>query len=190
MTSPQPPGSGLPPFEQNFLAVSLKVGSALLSDNRALTLFLREADTIKAIVNDCDYDFLSQQVVVPRYQGMEDSSRNWSLFMLLDHLCQVNRSILRTVDALKSGIAPLGVLEVADFKPNLDCDAESIDQFRDLIWDFDSGIRDRMPLRGTPSYAHPWFGPLDAHGWLCLAMFHQRIHRKQARKIAAMLGQA
>jgi hypothetical protein len=188
MTSLQPPGSGLPPLERFFLHVGLQVGSAVLPDRRALDLFRREADTILEIVDDADYDFASQQVLVPRFQGMEDSSRRWSLFMVLDHLCRVDREILRTIDVLRDGITPRGEIEIAWYKPDADCGAETMDEFRHLIGEFCRTISSQFPLRGTPRFAHPWFGPQDAHGWLCLAAFHHRIHRKQARKIAAMLG--
>lgn len=172
------------------MSAALKCGSAVLSDQRTLRIFLREADTILKIVDDSDYDFASQEVLIPRYQGMEDSSRNWSLFMVLDHLCKVNREIQRTINVLRDGITPRGEIEIAWYKPDRGCGAEVIDEFRNVVWDYESAIRENVPLRGTPRFAHPWFGPLDAHDWHCLAAFHHRIHRKQARKIAAMLGQA
>ncbi len=189
MPNLQPPGAGIPPLERSFLYGVMKFGSAFLSDRKALTLFQREAATILQIVDDADYDFASQQVLVPRFQGMEDSSRNWSLFMVLDHLCLVNRDILRTIDVLRDGITPRGEVDISFYKPDADCGAEVIGEFRDLVWEFQSQVQSKMPLRGTPAFRHPWFGPLDAHGWCCLAALHQRIHRKQARKIAAMLGQ-
>jgi len=30
------------------------------------------------------------------------------------------------------------------------------------------------------------FGPLDAHGWLCLAGIHHAIHRRQLERILAV----
>ena len=38
------------------------------------------------------------------------------------------------------------------------------------------------------TYPHPWYGKLTAHGWHCLAAFHQRAHRHQMEKIIAGLG--
>lgn len=189
MTTLQPPGNGLPAFERVVLGTALKIGSALMSDDRLLAMFAREASTILTIVDEADYDRASQQVLIPRLSGIEDSSRNWSLFMVLDHLCQVNRDILRTIDRLKDGIVPGGEVNIASYKPDPDCGAEMVDRFRDDVWDFDGEIRQRLPLRGTPRFDHPWFGPLDAHSWLSLAAVHQRIHRKQARKIITLLGQ-
>ena len=153
-------------------------------------MFAQEANTILDIVEDNDYDFSSQQVLIPRIQGMEDSSRNWSLFMVLDHLCRVNRDIIRTIDVLRDGVTPRGEIDIAFYKPDPDCGAETIQQFRMLVHDYSIEIGRLMPLRGTPVFSHPWFGSLNAHEWHCLAAFHHRIHRKQARKIAAMLGQA
>ena len=184
-------GSGLPPFEQNFLNVGLKLGSAFMSDTRALQFFLKEATDILDLVDDVDYDFASQRVLIPRYRGMEDSSRKWSLFMVLDHLCRIDREILRTIDVLHDDIQPRGEFDTAWYKPDQDSGAETINEFRDLLLEFREIIEVKFPLRrGTPRFAHPWFGTLDAHQWLCLAAYHHRLHRKQSRKIAAMLGQA
>ena len=184
-------GTGLPPVEQAFLSTSLKLGCSLMSDARALQFFLKEAGDIIDLVDDVDYDFASQRVLVPRFRGMEDSSRKWSLFMVLDHLCRVDREILRTIDVLNDDIQPRGEFDTAWYKPDQDCGADIIDEFRDLIFEFKETVEVKCPLsRGTPRFAHPWFGSLDAHQWLCLSAYHHRLHRKQARKIAAMLGQA
>ena len=191
MNTLQSPGSGLPPLEQSLLQIGLKLSSAFKSDHGALQFFHQEAYAIIELVDNVDYDFASQRVLVPRFRGMEDSSRNWSLFMVLDHLCRVNREILRTIDVLHDGIEPRGEFDISWFKPDHDCGADSIDEFRDIVLEFQRLIEGKAPLRrGHPKFPHPWFGILDSHQWLCLAGFHHRIHRKQARKIAAMLGQA
>ena len=47
------------------------------------------------------------------------------------------------------------------------------------------------PLReacGDTTYAHPWFGPLDARGWQALAAFHLDLHRVQIERILAGLA--
>ena len=188
--SPEPPASGIPAFERTFLNVTLRTASAFMSDNRALNKFVRESETLLALIDDCDYDQASHPVLIPRYQGMEHSSRKWSLFMVLEHLCLVNRDVLRTIDLLKSHVVPRGEIDTADYKPDPASGAEMIDQFRDMSWDFDGAIRKLMPLRGTPGFTHPWFGSFNAHDWLCFAAFHQAIHRKQAFKILALLGRA
>lgn len=38
-------------------------------------------------------------------------------------------------------------------------------------------------------FPHPWFGPMDAHGWHALAGGHMSIHRVQIERILAGSGQ-
>lgn len=188
MTDLQAPGAGLPPFELAWLNGMFRVGRTLLSDRRAMAMFLSEGRTIVDLIEQTDIDFASQQVLVPRYPGMEDSSRNWSLLMVLDHLCRVDREILRTIDVLRDGIVPRGEIDIADYKPDPDVDARIIDEFLVLVNEYETRVTQLMPLKTQARFPHPWFGLLDAHGWHCLAAVHHRIHRRQARKIATLQG--
>jgi len=46
---------------------------------------------------------------------------------------------------------------------------------------------DRVPnLHCKMRHTHHQFGPLDAHGWHCLAAIHQNIHRKQIERIVVI----
>ncbi len=184
----QPPGAGLPEFERAALNFVLRAVSLVTSDSRALSLFQREANRVLEIADAMDADRASQQILVPRYQGMEDSSRNWSVLMVCHHLCLVNYEIMRVIDALKQGIAPLGEISIADYKPDADVGLEVIDDFRRLAVDYGHFVRSNIKLATDLRFPHPWFGPLDGHQWHCLAAVHQRIHRKQAQKIMALLG--
>ena len=190
MSDLQPPGAGIPPLERAFLKAILKSTSAFQSASRLVNKFMFEAQVILELVDENDYGFCSQQVIVPRFPGMEDSSRNWSLFMVLDHLCQVDQDILRVIDLLHDGVVPRGTPSIADYKPDPDCGAETIDRFRNLVHEFSGRVREMGSLRGPHRFPHPWFGPMTAQEWLALAAAHHGIHRKQARKIAAMIGQA
>jgi hypothetical protein len=38
-------------------------------------------------------------------------------------------------------------------------------------------------LKSAVSFAHPWFGPLDAWGWHTLAGEHMAVHRVQIERI-------
>jgi hypothetical protein len=188
----QPPGAGLPDLERQILDLALKVGSFVMSDNRALRLFRREAELLCEFgEGDESYDPF-QQIVIPRVIGIEDSSRNWSVMMVLDHLCQTNQDMLTATKALHEGIVPRGEVDVALYKPSPDIGFEVLDQYRELSAEYCLTIERLIETRGQLSavarFRHPWFGLLNAHQWHCLAAFHQRIHRRQAQKIIAMLG--
>ena len=182
--------AGLPPFEKFYLNALLKFGSAFRSDKAILADFQQSAADICQIMDEQDLGVLSQEILVPRLQGIEHSSRNWSALMVLDHLAQVNRIITETIRSLRNNSQPFQVIRLEDFKPHPDVGAEAIDDFRDSAQRYWSFVTSHQPLRTSLTFAHPWFGRLDGHGWHCLAAAHQRIHRRQIFKILAMIGVA
>lgn len=182
--------NGLPPFERFYLNLFLKVGTAFRSDEAILSDFRTSATDILRVVDENDLGSLSQIIRIPRLQGIEDSSRQWSVLMVLDHLNQVNKAIMDTVRSLKSNSHPLSKIQIADFKPSTDTGEEAIDQFRDGCQRYWSFAKSHQPLRTTLTFNHPWFGNLDGHAWHSLAAAHQRIHRRQIYKIMALQGVA
>ncbi len=188
----QPPGAGLPRLEQAFLSTTFKCATAVLSDRRAMALFNKETDRLLRFAKDDESYDISAPLLIPRVIGIEDSSRNWSVLMVLEHLCMVNSDILTAIGLLLNGESPEYVLATKDYKPSPDAGYDVIQKFEqvnsDYVGNVESLIQSRGSLRSSARYEHPWFGPLDAHQWHCLAAIHQRIHRRQTQKIVAMLG--
>lgn len=188
------PESGIPNWEKSFLNVVFKAGSLVLSDNSALAMFQAESDEIHRLATeDNSYDVFDP-LLIPRMMGIEESSRRWSVMMVLEHLCMVNRDMLRVIESLSSGVVPRGKIDISLYKPQPDLGYETAEEFVEvnnefLLRCFDL-IRANGRLKSKFKYRHPWFGPLNAHQWCCLAAVHQRIHRRQAQKIIAMLGVA
>jgi len=189
----QEPGAGLPWLENAVLNTTFKLATAVMSDGRAVKLFNKESERLLKYADQGgeSYD-VSQELLIPRVIGIEDSSRNWSVLMVLDHLCLTNREMLLTINSLLNGTAPHRELKIEDFKPSPDVGFDVIERYRQMSSDYvgnvESLINSRGSLRSSARYTHPWFGPLDAHQWHCLAGIHQRIHRRQAQKLIAMLG--
>ena len=188
----QHPGAGLPSLERAVLNAVLKTGSVFLSEKRALQLFLREADELVRIADEDESYDVFQPVLIPRIVGIEDSSRNWSVMMVLEHLCLTNRDMLAAITDLTDGIVPRGEIDIALYKPSPDVGFDVLDRFREITFEYyraiENLIENHVSLKTDSRYAHPWFGRLNAHQWHYLAGYHQRIHRKQAQKIIAMLG--
>ena len=184
----QPPGAGLPAFEKFYLNIGFKIGTAVMSDDRALGLFDRMSTGILRFIAPIDIGVLSDPFLIPRLQGMEDSSRNWSVLMVLEHLNMVNRAIMLTIRELHSNRAPFDEVKIAHYKPSPDVDAGVIDEFQETNRRYRNFVLSHKPLRTSMQHVHPWFGFLDGHSWHVLAAVHQRIHSRQIQKILSLHG--
>lgn len=178
-----PPGAGLPLPE--LIIARLLFRFRRWNGNRQSfnQKFQEERDAIGALVRSCDPEIAAQRVLIPRLRGLEDSSRNWSVWMTLDHLRIVNHGIARTIESLGKGIATPGKASTAAVKPSLDASAEILPKFEkscDIVLANVAAISD-LKTRGR--FAHPWFGPLDAAGWHALVAGHMAIHRSQIEHI-------
>lgn len=188
----QRPGAGLPWLERSAGLLLLKAVSIFLTERFGLKLFQQETERILRLAEgDESYDAF-HPLLIPRVIGIEDSSRQWSVMMVLEHLCMTNTDMLNVIKALSDGIVPRGEIDVALYKPTDDVGYDVLDRFRELNRQYVQTINRILESRGNLStserYKHPWFGDLSAKQWNFLATLHMRIHRRQIKKIIAMLG--
>ena len=152
--------------------------------------FGRERARIREIVQSLDSLSLAQPTLIARVRGLEDSSRNWSVLMTLEHLRIVHQEMRRVIYDLACGRTPSGTASTAAVKP---ASGVSISVLADYEASCDallSAAAAPKNLRTAVRFAHPWFGPMDAHGWYALAASHLRIHRVQIERIVAALNAA
>lgn len=176
-----PPGAGLPRIE-------LLVGRTLFrlrrwrGDAAAFTAdFVAERARVGSLIGGLDDAAAARRVLIARIRGLEDSSRFWSVWMTLDHLRIVHRAIAGVLRELALGRTPPGAASTAAVKPSAEVDGA-------VVADYERSCDELLAAfpaapRATPSYPHPWFGPLDAAGWHALAGTHLRIHREQIERI-------
>jgi hypothetical protein len=182
-----PPGAGLPKPEL-FIARMI-FGWFRRSRSRAAltTMFEAERAAILRLAASCDPATGARRTLIQRLPGLEDSSRDWSVFMTLEHLRIVHEVVGESIRSLSEGIVPERVASTAAVKPSMEVDATAIDAF-DRSCDRLQAVVAAIPdLRTAASYRHPWFGPLDAAGWHAMASFHLRLHRKQVEAILAAM---
>lgn len=187
----QPPGAGLP-WGELLLAryVLLPLACRKLDWARSGRLFQKEGQKVLALLDALPAERRTERVLIPRLRGMEDSSRNWSAAMAVEHLNIVGRRFLGVIASLRAGNVPPGTASTADVKPRgEETAAETRAKFVTLL--ADSAAADGLPpmLPGAgPRYLHPWFGPMEAHRWHALNGLHQGIHRQQLEAIRDGLG--
>jgi hypothetical protein len=149
--------------------------------------FNRERRLIRQLVQSCDQDSLARRVLIARAIGMEDSSRKWSVLMTLDHLRIVHGEMARVIGDLSSGKMPTGTASTATVKPSPQVRADVIGEYEKSCDALLATVTAATSMKTQLRFAHPWFGPMDAHGWHALAAGHLGIHRVQIERICAGL---
>lgn len=182
-----PPGAGLPKVEL-WIGRALFVWKRRFGDRDAFNArFHKERAAIRRLVDACDPEAGATRVLIRRPRGLEDSSRHWSVWMTLDHLRIVNTSIARTISFLAKDQVPPGISSTADVKPSPEAGAAVGPAYERSCDSLISTVAAVRNLKTRARYTHPWFGPLDAFGWHCLAVGHMGLHKTQIERILARL---
>jgi hypothetical protein len=181
------PGAGLP-FPESIIARTLfHWASWRGSREQSIALFKQERAAIAELVASLDDRQLCQPVLIDRLRGLEDSSRNWSVLMTLDHLRIVNRNMTGTILTLSKGSTPNRKVSTAAVKPNPDVTKVVIYEYELGCDNFLNSVTAIPNLKSRARLVHPWFGALDACGWHTLIARHMSIHRRQIESIIARL---
>lgn len=182
-----PPGAGLPKVELLIARMLFAWGRATGSRAAFDSEFRGERDAVRALYEKCDPQQGSVRVLIPRPVGLEDSSRNWSVWMTLDHLRIVHISFTRVIGALAKEITPDGKADTAAVKPHTDATSDIIAPYERSCDQLLEQIAAVPDLNTKARFPHPWFGPLNAAGWHALSGRHLAIHRVQLERILAGL---
>lgn len=145
--------------------------------------FIREREAIRRLIANLDEPTLSRRVLIRRPKGLEDSSRNWSVLMTLDHLRIVHHAFIGVIGTLAKEQVPEGEASTAAVKPDPAVTLDVIAEYEascDALLATLSAVRN---FKTRTRFPHPWFGPMDAHGWHALTGGHMSIHRVQIERI-------
>jgi len=189
-TDPQlaPPGAGLPIIELWVARLLFALTRRRGNRDTFVTKFKQEREAIRALVDSCPEAKRGEQVLITRLRGLEDSSRNWSVWMTLDHLRITNTAFIRVITALTQGRVPPGQASTAAVKPSATVTAAVEADFERSCDGVLAAMTEASELKTQLRFAHPWFGPLDAFGWAAMAGMHMGIHRAQIQSILRGLG--
>ena len=177
------PGAGLPTSELIWLKIMFRVACHLISKSTGLRWFQSEAQKIQAVASQVSVSHAIVPVLIDRIVGIEDSSRYWSVFMVLDHVRIVDEGITQIITTLTNERRFQQEIRIQDVKPRPESGPETIDQFCRAVANYGSTIDQLGMLGRTLCHAHPWFGPMTAHDWHCLAAIHHWVHRRQLERI-------
>lgn len=183
-----PPGAGLP-FPENLIArILLGLKRSTGSPQSFTAKFVAERARIHGLLAGRDAETLSTRVLIPRPRGLEDSSRHWSVWMTLDHLRIVHHALTGVLDSLANERVPDGEVSTAAVKPDAQVTAAVVEEYEASCDALLATIGRITNFKTRARYAHPWFGPMAAHGWLALSGGHMAIHRVQIERILQGMG--
>lgn len=183
----QPAGAGIPLAERWLGRLALNMTAGLVGPAASLGRYRRSADQVLRAAARLSPQAGRQAVLIARPFGLEDSSRHWSAYMVLDHLAVVSLGTLRIIQALVAGQTGLPEVRIQNIKPKRDAGPEQIDRFREVAAQYGTAITTLGDLKSAARHPHPWFGPLSARGWHALAAVHNSLHRRQMDRIARQL---
>lgn len=173
------PGAGLPALELFLSRAGFAILRRTLSRRRIQDWLCSETDRVLTIARGIPFEQLKRPMLVPRLTGLEDSSRNWSAAMLLQHLVIVDSGIGTLLTALSANETFKREVRIADVKPSPDAGAEQLAELENALAAYLEQAAAVENLHTARRHAHPWFGHLDGHGWHTLAALHTMIHRRQ-----------
>jgi hypothetical protein len=182
----QAPGAGLPLIEHLFSRYYwLPKYFRKTSWETAHSFFQKQGAKLLRISERVSTALRQQRVLVPRMTGIEDSSRYWSVAMVLEHLMIVGDLMSEIIFELSHGRVPDLNLGIADVKPKGALPGDkALADYEAFLERFRTKVMNETNDRSSKAkLKHPWFGRLTAHEWLCIAALHQRVHRKQAEAI-------
>ena len=184
------PGAGLPFLEKAIAQYILfPYTCSRLNREKAVSATQRAGKKCIEKARYVSKDQLSQQILIPRLRGLEDSSRYWSIAMTIEHLFIVHNGMLGMTRALSADQKVDQVVSTADVKPTGKVDPEDIlGRYEAVIADYADKVALLPDLKlCKATHLHPWFGELNAHQWLCLNAIHTQIHLGQILEIIKRL---
>ncbi len=178
-------GAGLPKLQSLFLRhIGFPLLRLSLSWEHAVKIFESEGDKVLRLVVGLNQEQMHTKVLVPKTFGIEDNSRYYSASMVLWHLNFVGEAIRDGIISLSRGETLDFTVKIADFKPFVDIGPDIVGEYSSFLAGYGPELNRHVKDRRIANYhSHPWFGPLNPHGWLIMNAVHQLIHRRQLENI-------
>jgi hypothetical protein len=182
-----PPGAGIPWFERNLIGAGIRLAARFATKDRLSALFRTEAQRAIDSARLLSEEKGRRRVLVPRLLGIEDNSRNWSVYMVLEHLVIVNSAIAATLPRLYAGRGASTEVRAEEVSPLAEAGPEQMDDLAKLVERYTDMVEKLGNLRAGIAHPHPWYGPLSAAQWHALAVVHNSVHRRHIERIVKMI---
>lgn len=189
----QEPGEGLPFLEGIYLRYIYGPRERKHHTwQESLARLKAESGRLVAMATPLTDEAFFKRALIDRMPGLEDSSRHWSVAMTIEHLIITLRGMTQVAETLAQG-KPLNVtISTATVKPQGGTAVTKADWVRFFTLAVDEAYTRLSRLEGkvdgTHRVAHPFFGALNADGWVWVMAEHQALHCRQAGVILLQTG--
>lgn len=181
------PGDGLPRGE--FLLIRLlliPLVRIFFIWQIAFWLFKREARIIISLLEELNEDERLQQVVIDKTFAIEDHSRQFSLNMVIEHLCITGRKVMEVITALSQEREYSEIVTIAGVKPFANRSG-TLDDFKAFIDKYKTFFTALPKHHSKMTKPHPWFYSFNNFDWSSFMYMHTFIHRRQIQAIIKAL---
>lgn len=181
------PGEGLPRGE--FLLIRLlliPLVRTFFTWHIAFWLFKREARIIIALLEELREEERLQQVVIDKTFAIEDHSRQFSLNMVIEHLCITGRKVMGIITALSEEREFSETVTIEGVKPFANRSG-TLDDFKAFIDEYKTFFTALPKHQSKMTKPHPWFRSFNNFDWNAFMYMHTFIHRRQIHAIIKAL---
>lgn len=194
----QPPGAGLPLLQGLYLRYWLYPKLMRHYDGHAAVgAMTRETAKIISLSSALSDDDFFERVLIEPLPALEDSSRYWSVAMVMEHLIICMKAMTQIAEALAANRALSLDTSPANVKPKGGRKI-SRDEWVRLFTETTAECAGRLeaicdrpdvarPGRDAQTLSHPFFGAIPARGWIWVMGAHPVTHRRQVERIIAGL---
>ncbi len=179
---------GLPALDRSWYWTAVKMGAAVTPRRYALKRFRAESQQLIDLVDQAEINAASDQVRIARLTGMEPYSCNWSLLMVLDHLCLFVGDMAKLIEGLAGHADLRGQFSDQQYEPDPEAGIDVIERYVQTANEFEVRVVGLNGLRGNRCFRHSWLGLMNAHQWLCWTAAQTRIRRRHAIQIRNVAG--
>lgn len=174
---------GLPPKERFMIKrVLIPIVRILFTWDIALILLKREVRIIKKLIEKLDTNQCVKQVIISRTFAIENSSRKFSVNMVLEHLNITGALVLDIIETLSQEKEYLKRVEIEDVKP-FENKKNQIKEFLLFYETYFMYIENHNKKYSSKTKEHPWFETFNNYDWSIFMYMHTFIHRRQLEAI-------
>jgi len=181
------PGDGLPRGE--FLLIRLlliPMVRTFFTWQIAFWLFKREARIIISLLEELREEERLQQVIIDKTFAIEDHSRQFSLNMVIEHLCITGRKVTGIIAALTQEREFNETVSIEGVKPFANRSG-TLDDFKAFIDEYKAFFAALPKRQSVMTKPHPWFYSFNNFDWNSFMYMHTFIHRRQIQSIIQAL---